>query len=99
MFPVLTCGMFLDNCHLIGTGFTGAIPLFLMLGWWKQSGVLATIALVMSWFAAIVSWASAVQDFVFGLRLRGSQSLTEDPLRMITELFLTWKLYSDRLGK
>jgi hypothetical protein len=52
-----------DNCHLIGTGFAGAIPLFLMLGWWKQSGVLATIALVMSWFAAIVSQASSVRDF------------------------------------
>ncbi|KAG7528372.1 hypothetical protein FFLO_06212 [Filobasidium floriforme] len=48
----LTCTLVLFP---IGTGFAGVIPIFLMLGWWKQSGVLTTIALVMSWFAAIVS--------------------------------------------
>lgn len=39
-----------------------------MLGWWRQSGVLATIALVLSWFAAIVSQAYhyEIPPFVFG---------------------------------
>ncbi|KAH8088618.1 hypothetical protein HD553DRAFT_306810 [Filobasidium floriforme] len=44
----------------IGTGFTGATPLFLMVGWWRQNGVLATIALVMSWFAAIIVWLAFI---------------------------------------
>jgi hypothetical protein len=68
--------MFFRRC-ISGTGFAGVIPIFLMLGWWRQSGVLATIALVLSWFAAIVGQVSAAQDFVLGLRLRGSQALIE----------------------
>jgi hypothetical protein len=56
--------------------------MFLMLGWWRQNGVLATIALVMAWFAAIVSQVSAVRDLLYRVRLRASQSLTEDPLRV-----------------